>query len=447
MNVLIIGAVAAGMSTASKLRRLDDSIKITVLEKGRDVSYGACGLPYFLSDLIPKEKQLIARTEEQFIEQGINLLINHEALNVNHIDKTVEAMNHETGEKVLFHYDKLVIATGTSPIRLPVKGKELKGIHTLNSLEDGRNLKIALNQPNIKRIAVVGGGYIGLEVAENLVEMGKEVIVIERENRVLTKFSKLVSTITHEELLKHGVVLNLNETVTAYEGDAFVSKVITNDASYQVDLVIEAIGVRPNTKFLDNLPLERLKNGAIVTNKRMETSIKDIYAAGDCVAYYHRILKNSQSFVPLGTHANKAGRVIAENIAGLNSTFEGVIGSSVLKVFDLEIARTGLDLEEATLHNIHANRVHITAKDRAGYYPDATKIDIEIIYNEVNCQLLGAFMIGKKGVAHRINTLATAISAGMTAEDYSALDYAYAPPFSPVYDPVQVATNQIKCKK
>ncbi|MFP4287466.1 MAG: CoA-disulfide reductase [Candidatus Izemoplasmataceae bacterium] len=447
MNVLIIGAVAAGMSTASKLRRLDESIKITVLEKGKDVSYGACGLPYFLSDMISDEQKLIARTPEKFIEQGINLLLNHEAIEVNHEEKTVKAFNHETKEERIFSYDKLVIATGTSPIRLPVEGKNLKGIHTLNSLEDGRRLKAALNKPDVKKVAVVGAGYIGLEVAENLIEMGKEVIIIEKENRVLTKFSELVSKITLETLLSHDISVNLNETVMAYHGKDHVTHVITDDATYQVDLVIEAIGVIPNTKFLENIPFERLSNGAIITNKRMETSVKDIYAAGDCVAYYHRILKTTHSFLPLGTHANKAGRVIAENIAGENSFFEGVIGSSVIKVFDLEIARTGLDLKEAKAHHINAKSVHITAKDRSSYYPNAKNIDIEIIYNDDTCQLLGAYMIGKSGVAHRINTIATAVSLGMTAEEYAALDYAYAPPFSPVYDPVQIATNQIKCKK
>jgi NADPH-dependent 2,4-dienoyl-CoA reductase/sulfur reductase-like enzyme len=253
--------------------------------------------------------------------------------------------------------------------------------------------------------------------------------------------------VTAETLLNHGVILNLNETVKAYEGSTNVQKVITDQSTYAVDCVIEAVGVKPNTSFLDDIPINRLKNGAIVTDKHMETNLPDIYAAGDCVAYYHRILKNSQAFLPLGTHANKAGRIIAERIHGLNTSFEGVIGSSVLKVFDLEIARTGLDLEEALKNNIPAASVSITAKDRAGYYPNATKIDIEVIYNEDTCQLLGAYMIGEKGVAHRINTIATAISLGMTAEAFSSLDYAYAPPFSPVYDPLQIATNQIKCKK
>ncbi|MFH5882224.1 MAG: CoA-disulfide reductase [Candidatus Izemoplasmataceae bacterium] len=447
MHVVIIGGVAAGMSTASKLKRLDESIKITVFEKGTDVSYGACGLPYFLSDLIQEEKSLIARTVEKFKSQGIDVYINHEVIALDETKNTVKVVNNAINKTFDVAYDKLVIATGAHAIRLPVDNHTLKGIYTLNSLEDGRRLKKALQDKKNQRIAIIGGGYIGLEVAENLLIMEKEIIVIEREERLLTKFAPFISDQIKKTLQKNHIQIYLEETVKGYEGKGNVSKVVTDKAAYDVDLVIEAVGIKPNTEFLKDTTIKRLKNGAIITNENMETNIDNIYAAGDCVSYYHRQLKTYDAFVPLGTHANKAGRVIAEQIAGDKRQFDGVLGSTVLKVCDLEIARTGISETEAIAHNIPYDKVKITAKDRAGYYPDATPIEIELIYHTENCQLLGAEMLGNKGVAHRINTVAVALASELTAQEYSDIDFAYAPPFSPVYDPLQVATNQIKCIK
>ena len=439
MKVIVIGGVAAGMSAAAKLKRLSKDTTIVVYEKGSDLSYGACGMPYYLSDIIKDEQSLIARTQEAFIADGIDVFINHEVIEVKPEDKKIVVKHkNQTFEDT---YDKLIIATGAHAIRLPVDGSELSGIHVLNSLEDAKQLKKALQ--NAQNIAVIGAGFIGVEVAENLVHMHKNIYMIERLDQVLNIYDKSMSMHAQKALEDAGVHLKLSENLKSYEGNTHVQKVVTDKNTYAVDLVIEAIGVRPNTKFLENTGIKRLKNGAIIVNDKMETSIKDIYAAGDCVAY-HDNLKNTHVYVPLGTHANKTGRVIASNIAGIPEKFQGIIGSNVVKVMDLTVAKTGLTMKEVEDLKLGYKCVDVTAKNQAGYYPGAEKIYMRIVYDPKTYILKGAQLIGKKGVSSRINIMALAISKEITAKDFSQLDLAYAPPFSPVWDPLQIATNQIK---
>ena len=443
MKVVVIGGVAAGMSMASKLKRLNKQIEIHVYERGEDLSYGACGMPYYLSDLIPKEASLIAKTKDDFENEGIHVHTLHDVIDVDEEKQTIDVKHLGKTQKVA--YDVLVIGSGASPIRLPVKNRDLENIMVLNSLEDARQLKKTLQDPLMRNVAIVGGGYIGLEVAENLLEMKKQVRIIERMERLLLPFDPFMGEAARKELESHGVEVHLNEEVQDYEGESKAHAVITDQGKYPVDLIIEAVGIRPNTDFVKNTSIKRLKNGAIITNDKMETHVKNIYAAGDCASYRH-VLTNEPTYIALGTHANKAGRVIAEQIAGNDERFTGVVGSTVLKVCDLELAKTGLSENELTKADITYKSVSIKARDKAGYYPNANRIDITLHYNPENGQLLGAQMVGKSGVAHRINTMAIAISKGMTAKEFSQLDLAYAPPFSPVYDPLQIATNQIKCK-
>jgi len=443
LKVVVIGGVAAGMSAASKLKRLSKDTEIKVFEKGSDLSYGACGMPYYLSDMIKDDEALIAKHAKDFIAAGIDVFLQHEVIGLDAQQKQVQVYDAKSGETFNESYDKLIIGTGAHPIRLPVDGKNLKGIHTLNSLQDARQLKAKLD--DYESVAVIGAGFIGVEVAEQLAEMGKKVMMIEREDQVMPQFDKPISEHALHALEEAGVSVALGETVEGYLGEGTVEAVKTNHDTYAVDAVIEAIGVLPNTSFLKDTGLEMLKNGAIVTNDKMETSLKDIYAAGDCASYIHR-LKKTQAYIPLGTHANKAGRVIAEQIAGNDLKFHGVIGSTVLKVVDLEMAKTGLTVKEAEKENITVDYVDVKARNQAGYYPGAEPIHMRITYDPKTCKLLGAQMIGKKGVSSRINIIATAIMQGLTAEAFSNLDLAYAPPFSPVWDPLQIATNQIKCK-
>ncbi|MFW6319320.1 MAG: FAD-dependent oxidoreductase [Bacillota bacterium] len=269
MRVIVIGGVAAGMSAASKMKRLNKDIDLIVYEKGNDLSYGACGMPYFLSDIIKEEVALIARTKTQFENNGIRVEVMHEVTDIDPSRKMIKGVNLDTNEPFKDTYDKLIIATGAKGIRLPIDGSDLTGIHTLNDLEDARQLKSALHNKANKTIAIIGGGYIGLEVAENLREMDKNVLIIERLPRLLNVFDPFVSDAALKILKDHQVDVYLNETVQAYQGDKKVTKIITDKGSYEADLVIEAVGVKPNTDFLAKTSIERLKNGAIVVNDKM----------------------------------------------------------------------------------------------------------------------------------------------------------------------------------
>lgn len=440
MKVVIIGGVAAGMSAASKLRRLNPQATLVVYEKGNDLSYGACGMPYVLSDVIEDINTLVARTVEDFAAQDITVHTQHEVLR---IDPTTQSLRVRHGEKEFDDtYDVLIIGSGASAIRLPVPGADLKGLHVLNSLDDLRHLKSALDEA--QTIAVIGGGFIGIEVIENLVHMGKDVHLIERLPHVLPQFDPAVTEHALNRLNAHGVHVHCDETLTHYAGTSRVTQVHTDKGHYVVDLVIEAIGVRPNTQFCEGTSIVRLANGAIVVDEQMRTSLPNIYATGDCVAYPHRLRKDP-AFVPLGTHANKGGRVIAETIAGIDARFNGVISSGIVKVFEDTFAKTGLRYEEAIQEGYKAAFVDVKARNQAGYYPGATPIHMRLVYDRERCVLLGAQLVGEKGVSDRINILALAIAHEIKVYDIAQLDMAYSPPFSPVWDPIQVACNQIKC--
>ncbi len=441
MDVIVIGGVAAGMSAASKLKRLDPSVNITVFEKGRDLSYGACGMPYYLSGLVEHVDDLIAKTAADFKNMAINVFLEHEVVAVDPKTQSVTVKHQSKTKKV--RYDKLIIATGASAIRLPVENSHLNGIHVLNSLEDVKQLKAALDQERVQKVAIIGGGYIGLEVADNIRAIGKDVLIIEREKNLLPIFDEMIAKNAKKTCEENGVMIKLDETVKGYQGDNAVTHVVTNKNTYGVDLVIEAIGIRPNTKFLEDTAIKRIKNGAIVVNSNMETTASSIYAAGDCVAYPHQ-LYDGLAYVPLGTHANKAGRVIAENIAGNKLAFAGVIGSSVLKVFDQTYAKAGLSEAECKQYDIPCDSVHVKAKDKAGYYQGAEIVEVKLLFNPQTKQLLGAQMFGKESVGTRINIIAVAIQQKMTSDVFAQLDLAYAPPYSPVYDPLLIAAMQIK---
>ncbi len=444
MKVIIIGGVAAGMSAASKLKRLKEDTEIIVYEKGSDLSYGACGMPYFISDVIKEEASLIARTKDEFLKRGINVYTQHEVIKVDTDQKQLSIKDLENNTIIYDTYDKLIIATGASAIRLPVEGKTLKGIHTLKTLEDARSLKQRLQDETVQKIAVIGGGFIGLEVVESIVESGKKAILIEREPQLMPQYDADIMAPITTMLARAGVEIHLGETVKAYQGDETVSRIKTDKRTLSVDLVIEAIGVKPDTGFLEDSDIKRHDNGAVIVDKQLRTNLEDIYAAGDCATVYHRLKDSFTAYVPLGTHANKAGRIIAENIAGNPITFPGVIGSNHLKCLQYEIAKTGLSEKEAEALDLAFDTVMVKAANQAGYYPDAKPVHIKLTFERHTHRLLGCQMVGEKGVALRINIMATAIQAGMDAQTFSNLDLAYAPPFSPVWDPLQVATNQIK---
>ena len=444
MKVIIVGGVAAGMSAAAKLKRANKEAQITVYEKSRHVSFGACGLPYFVGNFFEDSQKMIARTVEQFNASGITVNIEQEVLNVDTDNKCITVKNLLTGERFTDTYDKLMIATGASAIIPPIKNVDLKHVYTLKSMEDGEALKHAMQNEALKRVAIVGAGFIGLEVVEAAKQYGKEVHVFQLNDRVLVDtFDKEITDLLEEELRTHDVHLHLSQTVTELVGDQAVTQIKTNDETFDVDIVVLTAGVRPNTSFLKDTKIEMLRNGALVIDHEGRTSIEDIYAAGDCASINH-ILKPEPAYIPLATVANKMGRIIGENLAGAHHTFNGSLASACLKVMNLEAGRTGLSEQEAMNLGINYKTVFITDMNQTSYYPGQSKINVKLIYNADTKVILGGQIVGRKDAVQRVNVLATAIFAGLTTDQLAMLDLCYAPPFARTWDVLNIAGSVAK---
>ncbi|MBM7704759.1 CoA-disulfide reductase [Metabacillus iocasae] len=439
-KVVIIGGVAAGMSAASQLRRLNEEVEIVVFEKGKHVSYGACGLPYYISGIIQDEEELIARTKEEFQKRRIDIHTLHEVVEVNETKKEVVVVDHQASTQKRVSYDKLVIATGTSPIRPPFMKDDMENVFTLKDIEDGVRIRQFVNNEKVKHVTIIGGGYIGLELAESMLELGKSVRVIELNEQILPPFDADMAEIV-EEGLKGRIAFHLNEEVKELEGDAHVRTVRTNKGAYETDAVIVNVGVKPNTDFLKETSIKMNEKGAIHVNNRMETSVKDIYAAGDCATSYHLVL-NEPVHIALGTIANKQGRILGYNLGNEKKEFPGVVGTSVVKIAEFEVAKTGISEKEAKQYKLSYKTVTEQANSHASYYPNVEKITIKLVYDANTNVLLGAQMIGKTGVAKRIDVFATAITMKLTGEQVSMLDLSYAPPFASVWDAVQRAAQK-----
>ncbi|EQB86451.1 hypothetical protein M918_14250 [Clostridium sp. BL8] len=321
MRIIIIGGVAAGMSAAAKAKRIDKNADIVVYERTEVVSWGACGLPYFIGDFFTDPKVMIARTKEEFEESGIEVNIKHEVLNVNINNKTLKVLDLTTGKEFEDNYDKLMIATGASPVIPPIENVKLENVFTLKEYEDGIAIKEQLKKEEIKNIVIIGAGYIGIEAAEAMKKLEKNCRLIQLDARVLPdSFDKEITDIMEEALINHGVELHLKEMVKQLKGEKKVTEVITDKGRYPADLVIICTGVRPNTGFLKDTGIEMLKNGALIIDQFGETSVKDIYAAGDCASVYH-IVRKDNIYIPLATTANKIGRIVGENLAGQKNRF------------------------------------------------------------------------------------------------------------------------------
>lgn len=443
MKVVVIGGVAAGMSAASKIKRIDSSTEIVVYEKGSFVSYGACGLPYYVSGINEDYTKMIARTKEEFEKTGMKINLKHEVVKVEPESKQILVKDLENDRLFIDSYDKLMIATGTVPVVPPIKGKDLKGVYVLKTLEDGMILKKAVEAPEVKNVVIVGGGYIGIEVAETLLHVGKNVRVVELAPRILQPFDSELTEMATNIMMETGVKFNLNEKVEELVGTDKVTGVKTDKESYEADLVILAIGVRPATSFLKDSGITLAKNGAVVIDREMRTNIADIYSAGDCAEVYNKV-KEENSFIPLGTNANKCGRLAGENIIGKHNKYVGTIGSSAIKILDYELGRTGLSESEAKALAINYKTVFVKAYDHPGYYPDPTPIWIKLIYEERTNRILGAQAMGKKGAVLRVDMFAIAIHNNMTTMDLGMTDLCYAPPFAGVWDAVHIACNAAK---
>lgn len=444
MKVIIIGGVAAGMSAAAKFKRLSPKDEVIVYEKGDIVSFGACGLPYYVGGFFDDSREMIARTPEEFRESGVEIYTKHEVIEVDFLNKKIKVKNLTTNEILENSYDKLMIASGARAIIPPIKNIDLKNVVTLKSMDDGNKLKELMAIDEYKRVTIIGAGFIGLEAVEAAKHKGKEVTVIQLQDRVLQEvFDKDITDILEEELRDKGVNLLLSETVVELIGEEKVSKVKTDKREIEADIVILATGVRPNTDYLKADYIKMIRNGAIVVDNYGRTSVEDVYAAGDC-ATINNLITGKESYVPLATGANKLGRIVGENLAGKNNSFQGSMASSCIKVMNMEAARTGLSENEVKDLGFDYKTKFITDMNQTSYYPGRERIYVKLIYDAHTKVIYGGQVAGYKDAVQRCNVLAACIYAKMTTDQLGMLDLCYSPPFSRTWDVLNVAGNVSK---
>jgi len=442
-TLAIVGGNAAGMKAASRARRLNPDLKIVVFEEKEYVSYAGCGLPYFTSGVVKEKRDLIVTSPEYFKKVGnIDVHTGHKVIRLNPSGRTLIAKNLHTEKEEIFAFDSLILATGVNPVVPPFPNIHLHRIFTLKTIEDGEGIRQSIQGGKCKEAVIVGGGLIGLEMAENLNAAGLEVSVVELLPQVLPPFSPEVAFFVEKHLRTRGVRLYLGEKVKGFGGDERegVKKVLTENRELNADLVILSIGVRPNVEIAKLAKIALGPTGAIQVNERMETNIPRIFAAGDC-AETKSLITGKPAWVPLGTTANKQGRVAGENAAGGDVQFGGVLPSIVTKVFDLTIAKTGLNEKEAINAGFDVEKAIVLPFDKAHYYPGAKQLLLKLIANRKTHRILGGEVLGEAGADKRVDVLAATIFKGATCEDLSQLDLAYAPPYSPAMDALITGAN------
>ncbi len=443
-KLVVIGGDAAGMSAASKVRRAQPEREIVVFERGKHTSYAACGMPYFIAGQVEDSDDLIARTPEAFRdEHNIDVRTLHEVLKIDVDSKQVEVRNIIEDSTFWESFEELLIATGASPIRPDFEGIESKGIFGLSTLQSGIDVFEYIEEQSPKKAVIVGGGYIGIEMAEALLDLNMEVTLFDMAPQVMTTMDKDMADLISVYMRDSGVDLYLNEKLERFESKkGRVSAVVTDQREVDADLVILGMGVKPNSELADGTPIETGVKGAIKVNKKLQTSVPGIWAAGDCAESFH-LIKKAQTWIALGTVANKHGLVAGMNLSGDEIDFPGVCGTAITKFKDLEISRTGLSEKELEDSGIKYKTATIESRTRSGYYPGSDKITVKLISEEKSGKVLGGQIVGFSGSAKRIDTVVTAITAGMTAQNIVDLDLSYAPPFSPVWDPVQTAARRL----
>lgn len=446
MKTVIIGGVAAGMSAASKLKRqLRDEVEIVVYEKGGEVSFGACGIPFYISDHIKQGKELIARTAEEFAQSGIPVKTFHEVTAVDTDHKTVTVKNLHTGELFTDTYDKLIIGSGAGVRHFPPFDKDYSNLLEVRDVADGTRVKLTLLDEKRKHVVIVGAGFIGLELSEACKHYGKDVTIVELADHVLSAFDVEVSQALETELLKNGVTLRTGTLVESLitEGDQIVRVVLKNGDKTEAipaDIVINSAGIAPATDFITNV--DKAGNGAICVNERMETSIPDVYAAGDC-SIMKSAITGDYMYAPLGTNANKQGRIIGDILGGVKPKPFKLIGSSALRLFGIDAAKVGLSEKEAKARGLNYKAHTITGNSYASYY-GTEKLNIKVVYDAETRKLLGAETYGQGTVVPRANYYAIAIYAGLTVDEMGFMDLCYSPPFSGVWDAALIASNTAK---
>ncbi|MDP9366377.1 MAG: FAD-dependent oxidoreductase [Chloroflexota bacterium] len=441
---VVVGADAAGMSAASEARRVDPDLEIVAYDRGDFASYSQCGLPYLVGGLVEQPQRLVARSVDEFARRGIAVRLGHEVTAIDPARRTLRVRDLRSGTEAEEPYDRLLLATGASPVRPPVPGLDLVGVFHLDLMEDAIAIRAYLKEHRPRRAVIVGGGYVGLEMAENLRRLGLAVAVVQRGPQLFPSVDVGIAAPIEEELARNGVDVSLCDSVLqACEGrHGRVADVHTSGGDLPADLVLLATGVRPNAELARAARIPLGATGAVAVDDHLRTSKPDVFAAGDCAEHRHRLL-GQPTWVPLGTTANKQGRIAGRNAAGGDEAFAGIVGTAIARVFDLEVGRTGLTEREAATAGLSFVATTLESTDHAGYLPDARTLTLKLVAEAGSGRLLGAQATGRAGAAKRIDVAATALYAGLSAEDLTRLDLAYAPPFNSVWDPLQVAATAL----
>ncbi|HWQ96483.1 MAG TPA: FAD-dependent oxidoreductase [Clostridia bacterium] len=440
MKIVVIGANAAGMSAASRIKRREAACEVVVLEATHEVSYGACGLPYYIAGLNNELNLVRIRSVADFEKNGIVMRTGHRVDGIDFATKTVYGTT-DAEQAFSETYDRLLIASGAAPRMLSVPGAGLKNIFTLKTPQDAEDIRSAIEHRHAD-VVIIGGGAIGLELAEAcILQKVKSLRFIEAADQLLPGFDKEFAQAALEELKKHHVDVHLNEKVASFTGEPCVERVHTDRIAYDADVVIVSIGVVPSTGFAKGV--KKLGNGAIETDSLMQTSEKDVFAAGDCASVWHLLLQQP-SYFPLGTYANKQGRLVGDCLVGKDAPYDRALGTVMLRCMGLEFAKTGLTEAEAKAAGFDVKSVNVRAHSNPHYFPDACDIEIKLCYRADNRVLLGAQMMGARDTALRIDPIAIAIDRGMTTDELGFADFGYAPPFAGVWDAVAVAANAAK---
>ncbi len=445
MNILIVGGVAAGTKVAAKLKRDNYDHNVKILTRGKNISYAGCGLPYYVGNVIEEKEKLIQNTPEGFQGlTGVEVLTEVEVTKVNPTEKKVEALDLKTNESSTYSYDKLVIATGADPIVPPLEGVDLDGVFSMRTPEDAINLRAAVEDGQIKRAVVVGGGFIGLEVAENLKAQGVMVSVIDMADHILPGFEPELANYVENHLADMGIMTFTSTALESIEGDdnGKVSKVKTSKRAMRADAVVLAIGIRPNTAFLADTGLELAPNRAIKVNNKLETNFEDVYAVGDCALVTDMVTGNP-AHSPMGSTANITGRILAQNINGDSLTYGGALGTAVVKLPGLNVGRTGLGEDAAKEAGYDVVTVTTVADDKAHYYPGASNFMIKMIADKKTKKLLGVQVAGAGAIDKIVDMAVMAIGLDAKLDQIQNLDYAYAPPFSTAIHPFAVTVNAL----
>ncbi len=440
MKVVIVGGVAGGATAAARLRRLSEQAEIVVFERSGYISYANCGLPYYIGGVIEDPEELTLQTPESFYRRfRVDMRVRHEVTALHPDRRTVSVKNLDTGEEFEESYDKLILSPGAKPTQPRLPGVGLEKVFTLRTVEDTFRIKDYINARHPRSAVLAGGGFIGLELAENLRELGMEVTIVQRPKQLMNPFDPDMAAFIHSEVRSHGIKLALGRTVEGFEErDGGVDVLLKGENPLHADLVVLAIGVTPDTALAKEAGLELGLKGGIVVNDRMETSVPDIYAVGDAVQVKHYVT-GQDAVISLAGPANKQGRIAADNICGGDSRYPGSQGSSVIKVFDLTAASTGVNETNAKKAGLDADAVVLSPMSHAGYYPGGRVMTMKVVFEQGTYRLLGAQVVGYEGVDKRIDVLAAAIHAGLTAIQLKELDLAYAPPYSSAKDPVNMA--------